>query len=200
MRRLPPGFGLNEDIIAAGLTLAPSTIGMLIGGIVTGRLLARTGPKPILVIGSSILGAGLLFFILNRSTTAFLAADLFVSLFGVVCILVPLVNMLAISLPRENVAVGLGVNTMLRNLGGAIGPVLATTIMASYTVVVQIGGQSVTFPTATAFNIIFGVGMVLAVLVLVISLATKNYTFRNVQNKSGEISSCKISTKHITLQ
>ncbi len=193
--QLPPGFGLNEDIITVGLTLAPSTLGMLVGGIVTGRYLARTGPKPILVIGSGLLSAGLLFFILNRSTASFVAADLFVALFGIVCILVPLVNMLAISLPRENVAVGLGMNTMLRNLGGAIGPVVATTIMASYTttVVEQISGHSVpvAFPTATAFNIIFGVGIVLAVVVLGISLATKNYTFRNVQNNPAMTSSAK---------
>jgi len=193
--QLPLGFGLNEDIIAAGLTLAPSTLGMLVGGIVTGRFLPRVGPKPVLIVGSGILGAGLLFFILNRSTATFVAADLFVTLFGLVCILVPLVNMLAISLPRENVAVGLGMNTMLRNLGGAIGPVVATTIMASYTTtaVEQISGHSVpvAFPTATAFNIIFGVGIVLAVLVLAISLATKNYTFRNVLNNSAKASSAK---------
>ena len=74
------------------------------------------------MIGASLLGAGLLFFILNRSTATFVAADLFVALFGIVCILVPLVNMLTTSIPRENVAVGLGMNTMLRNLGGAYPP------------------------------------------------------------------------------
>jgi MFS family permease len=193
--QLPPGFGLNEDIIAAGLTLAPSTIGMLVGGIVTGRFLARTGPKPILMIGASLLGAGLLFFILNRSTATFVAADLFVALFGIVCILVPLVNMLTNSIPRENVAVGLGMNTMLRNLGGAIGPVVATTIMASYTtsVTLHVNGLNIpaVFPSATAFNIIFGLGIVLSVLVFVISIATKNYTFKPVEINPGKQSSPK---------
>ena len=187
--QLPRPFGLGEGIVTAGLTLAPSTLGMLIGGIVIGRLLARTGPKPLLILGSSILGVGQILFLANRSTSSWVALDLFVALFGTICILVPLVNMLAISLPRDNVAVGLGINTMLRNLGGAIGPVVATTIMATYTttLLVKANGVNVpvTFPSTDAFNYIFYLGLALAVLVIVISLATKNYTFRQPQPKTA---------------
>jgi len=176
--QLPIGFGLNLDVVAAGLTLAPSTIGMFLGGLVSGRLIPRVGPKPVLVAGSSLMALGLVLFMVNRSTSTFLALDMFVTLSGLIGILVPIVNMLAISLPRESVAVGLGMNTMLRNLGGAIGPVVATTIMASYTTVVTLPNHVVTaFPDSTAFTIIFSVGIVLALLTLVISLATKNYTF-----------------------
>jgi MFS family permease len=182
--QLPIGFGLQLDVISAGLTLAPSTLGMLAGGIITGRLLPRIGPKPVLVAGSSLMALGLLFFILNRSTSTFLALDMFVALSGLVAILVPITNMLAISLPRESVAVGLGMNTMLRNLGGAIGPVLATTIMASYTASVTLPNHVVAqFPTSTAFTIIFSVGIVLALIVVGISLATKNYTFPKAPSK-----------------
>ena len=74
-------------------------------------------------------------------------------------------------------------NSMLRNLGGAIGPVLATTIMTSFTVavIVNVGGVPVvigTFPSSTAFDIIFEVGIALMVVVFVMSLAIKNYTFK----------------------
>ena len=114
----------------------------------------------------------------NRSTAGYLALDMFVTLTGLVAVLVPIVNMLAISLPRESIAVGLGMNTMLRNLGGAIGPVVATTIMASYTIPLTVAGHVVAeFPSSTAFNIIFSVGIVMTLLIVCISLATKNYTF-----------------------
>jgi EmrB/QacA subfamily drug resistance transporter len=180
--QLPKPFGLNLDIINAGLTLAPSTVGMLIGGLVIGRILPRIGPRPILLLGSVILGAGQVLFLTSRATSTNVSIDLFVALFGVICVLVPLVNMLAIALPRDNVAVGLGINTMLRNLGGAIGPVVATTIMATYTttVVTKINGFSVplTLPSSSSFNYIFYLGIALAVLVACISLATKNYTFK----------------------
>jgi EmrB/QacA subfamily drug resistance transporter len=178
--QLPKTFGgLGQDVIQAGLTLAPSTLGMLIGGLVIGRLLARTGPKPMLLLGSGIMGVGQLLFLTERSTATWVAADLFVALFGVICILVPLVNMLAIALPRDNVAVGLGINTMLRNLGGAIGPVVATTLMTTYATTLRIpGSPALVIPNSTAFNIIFELGIVLAVMVALIGVATKNYTFK----------------------
>ena len=59
--------------------------------------------------------------------------DIIFALIGVVCTIIPIVNMITVSLPRATVAVGLGINTMLRNLGGAIGPVVATVIMTTYT-------------------------------------------------------------------
>lgn len=179
---LPPNFGLNLDVIAAGLTLAPSTVGMVIAGPSIGKLMTRVGPKPVLLLGASLQILGFLLFILNRSTRTDVAIDLLVSLAGIVSVIVPIVNMITISLPQQNIAVGLGMNTMLRNLGGAIGPVLATTIMASYTkpLIETFGGHSVVvgqLPSSTAFDLIFLVGILVTFLVVVLSLATKNYTF-----------------------
>ena len=85
-------------------------------------------------------------------------------LVGVVSMIIPIVNMISISVPKESTAVGLGMNTMLRNLGGAIGPVLATTILSTYTtpIVKTINGHPIvvaTFGNSTAFNTIFATGI-----------------------------------------
>ncbi|MGE5533255.1 MAG: hypothetical protein ACM3UN_02770 [Bacillota bacterium] len=40
-------------------------------------------------------------------------------------------------MPPENRTTGLGLNTMLRNVGGAIWSILATSIMATYTAPIQ---------------------------------------------------------------
>lgn len=106
---------------------------MLAGGPLVGRLTQRSGPKPVLLIGAALSMVGFSLSLFNRATTVDVALDLVVALAGVVSLIVPIVNMLAISLPHENIAVGLGMNTMLRNLGGAIGPVVATVIMTTYT-------------------------------------------------------------------
>jgi MFS family permease len=180
----PTGFGLGLSIIQAGTTLAPSTLGMLVAGPLVGRLTQRSGPKPLLLLGSLVSLAGLGLFVFNRATPLDISLDLVVSLIGVVSIIVPIVNMLAISLPRDAIAVGLGMNTMLRNLGGAIGPVVATVILSTYTsqLYLNIQGHLVGTGTylgnATAFNYIFEIGIVLMVLCMVISLATRNYTFK----------------------
>jgi MFS family permease len=182
---LPTGFGLDLGIIATGLTMAPATLAMLVAGPLAGRMVARAGPKPMLVGGGLAMITGLTLFIFNRSTTLDLTVDLVFGLIGIVCTIIPIVNMISVSLPRDTIAVGLGINTMLRNLGGAIGPVVATAIMTTYTAPLLVQGHPVgtNLPTATAFDIVFGIGLVLTIVVILLSLTSKNYTFRSNPSK-----------------
>ncbi|MEM4047099.1 MAG: MFS transporter [Metallosphaera sp.] len=130
--QLPPPFGLGLDILSAGLTLAPATVVMLVVGPIVGKLTGDAGPKPLLLFGSllSIFGFSLLIF--NRGSPQDLVLDVIVAGTGMISIIIPLINMIAVSLPETSRGIGLGVNTLLRNLGASIGPVLATSIMTSY--------------------------------------------------------------------
>jgi MFS family permease len=179
-----PPYGLGLSIINTGLTLAPATVLMLIVGPIIGRLVTRIGPKPILFLGSCITIIGLLLFIYNRGTKIDLTIDSAFGLIGVVAVLIPIVNMVAMSVPKEYIAVGMGMNIMLRNLGGAIGPVLATTIMSTYYVTVNFFGTKINFASSTAFNIIFATGIVLAIVVILLCLTIKNYTFAKNTTKN----------------
>ncbi|MGA2664547.1 MAG: hypothetical protein ABSF83_06370, partial [Nitrososphaerales archaeon] len=98
---------------------------------------------------------------------------------GAVSIIIPIVNMVTLSLPSENVATGLGLNTMLRNIGGALGPVLATTIMSTYTLSLPKGvlPPGTTVPSASAFDYIFYLGVAALAVAVLLSLTAKNYTF-----------------------
>ena len=185
---LPVPFGLNLDIVSAGLVLAPATLVMLVVGPLLGRMTSRFGPKPVLFLGGLISALGMLMFIFYRATTTELPLDSAVTFIGVVAIIIPIVNMISVSLPRENVAVGLGMNTMLRNVGGAIGPVVATTIMTTYVspMTVMIGGNPVVvaqLPSDYAFNLIFSIGIGLVAGVVVLSVFVRNYTFRKARIK-----------------
>ncbi len=176
---LPPPYGLGLDVLAAGLTMAPATVVMLVAGPGLGRLTAKAGPKPTMFLGGLVAIAGFGLFIFNRATTTDVVIAVAVSLAGAVGVIIPIVNMISVSLPRENVATGLGLNTMLRNIGGAVGPVVATTLMSSYSVTkVLPNGVSVSFPTSVAFDYIFYLGIASMALVLVFSVAAKNYVFK----------------------
>ena len=174
----PAPTGLGLDVVSAGLTLAPATLLMLVGGPGLGRIVDRWGPKPAMVLGGLVAIAGFLLFVLNRATTTDVMVDSAISLVGAVGIIIPIVNMVSVSLPTETVATGLGLNTMLRNMGGAIGPVVATTIMTTYAAVAQTPYGPMAFPTSSAFDYIFYLGIVCMVAVVGFSLATKNYVFR----------------------
>jgi EmrB/QacA subfamily drug resistance transporter len=182
----PVPLGLGLDIIAAGLTIGPAAIAMLVAGPAIGVLVTRYGPKPTMVIGGVIAISGFSLFILDTGTTTGLVVATAVSMVGAVSLIIPIVNMISVSLPRENVATGLGLNTMLRNIGGAIGPVVATTIMSTYTTILKIPHQTpggvvlvpVAFPNSTAFDYVFYLGIAVMVVAIVLSLAAKNYVFR----------------------
>ena len=174
----PAPTGLGLSVIAAGLSLAPATVVMLAGGPGLGRLTDRRGPKPTMMLGGLVAMAGFVLFLVNRGTTTGLVIDTAVSFLGLVGILIPIVNMVSVSLPDETVATGLGLNTMLRNIGGAIGPVVATTIMTTYSVKFLAPTGPVSLPTSTAFDYIFYLGVACMIAVVVFALATKNYVFR----------------------
>jgi EmrB/QacA subfamily drug resistance transporter len=183
----PAPYGLGLDTINTGLTLAPATLVMLIVGPIMGKLVTKIGPKPILILGSSIGVIGLLLFIFNRGTTLALTLDVAVSLIGVVSMTIPIVNMISVSVPKESTAVGLGMNTMLRNLGGAIGPVVATSIMSTYTVTLlnPVTHQPLAvLANSTAFDTVFSIGIALTIVIIALSLAIKNYTFKNKPKKA----------------
>jgi len=135
-----------------------------------------------MVLGGLIAIAGFALFVFNRATTTDVVVDTAISMIGAVGIIIPIVNMISVSLPDETVATGLGLNTMLRNMGGAIGPVLATTLMSTYAVTKLIqtpaGPLSMSFPTSTAFNYIFYLAIVCMVAVVALALLGKNYVFR----------------------
>jgi len=181
--KVPPApTGLGLDVISAGLSLAPATVLMLAGGPGLGRLVQTRGPKPAMVLGGLIAIAGFSLFVFNRGTTTDVMIDTAVSMIGAVGIIIPIVNMISVSLPDETVATGLGLNTMLRNMGGAIGPVLATTLMSTYAVSVSVstpaGLLSMSFPTSTAFDYIFYLAIACMVAVVILALAGKNFVFR----------------------
>lgn len=171
--------GLGLDDISTGLALAPATVVMMVVGPLIGRIMPRVGPKPIMLVGSLIMIVGFSMFTVQRGTTLDLTIDAAVSFVGMIMVMIPMVNMISIALPKDSITVGLGMNSMLRNLGGAIGPVLATTIMSTYVIIYG----PTTVPSAQAFDIIFEVGIVFVVIMLVLSFAIKNYTFKNGSGK-----------------
>jgi len=203
--KVPPApTGLGLDVISAGLSLAPATVLMLVGGPGLGRLVQIRGPKPAMVLGGLIAISGFTLFVLHRATTTDVVVDTAISMIGAVGIIIPIVNMISVSLPNETVATGLGLNTMLRNMGGAIGPVLATTLMSTYVSLTQITtpnyaylcpGQKipciVSFPLPAAFDYIFYLAIVCMVAVVVLALAGKNYVFRKTAQgpTSSQVSS-----------
>ena len=179
---LPRPFGLGFDALATGLTLAPATVVMFTVGIVVGRIVTKTGPKPILFTGATICILGFVLFVVNRATPIAIMFDIMIAFAGIVALVVPVVNMISVSLPKESISVGQGLNATLNQIGGAIGPVLTTTIIATYAQpLTSVGkGKPVVeaFSSVMAFNIIFAVAIAFSAICMVLTLAIRNGAFK----------------------
>lgn len=176
-------YGLGFDVIATGLVLVPGTIIMLIIGPTIGRILTRTGPKTILIAGASASILSFLLLMVNRGTGYDVTLGVIFGFAGLIILVVPLVNMISLSLPKQTVTVGQGFNTTLKFIGSAVGPVLTTTILATYVTPITkvVGGKSVvvaSVPSPTAFNVVFATGIALSVIVIALSVAIKNGSFK----------------------
>jgi len=181
---LPTPSGLGLDVRATGLIMLPAALVMLVIGPITGRVVPRVGPKPVLLAGSAALTVGFLAFMSNRATTGSLTVDSVIAMAGVVALFVPVVNMISMSLPLQDVAVGQGLTSTLKMIGQACGPVFATAVMTSFTdpVTRTVGGKTVvvgSLPSAAAFNLIFMIGTALTILVAIVSLMARNVTERS---------------------
>lgn len=178
---------LGLDILSTGLVLAPATLSAIGWALLEGKLVTKVGPKPMILAGSLALIAGLSLCILQRSSALYLALDAVVAFCGLVTVILPCINMASISLPKDQVSIGMGINSMLATLGQSFGPIIATTLLVSYTepLTKVVDGQTLVvgqIASPMAFNLIFGVGIAFTCLIITASLFMKNYTFKSQTN------------------
>lgn len=183
----PKPYGLGLDILSTGLVLAPATLSVIAWALLGGKLIPKVGPKPMMIIGALGLALGLSMCILQRSSPLYLALDGVVVFFGEITTLMPSINMASIALPKDQVSIGMGVNSMLANLGQSFGPIIATTLLVSFTepIIKVANGQTLVVQIASplAFNLIFGAGILFTVLIIIVSFFGKNYTFPQTEGK-----------------
>jgi MFS family permease len=185
----PKPYGLGLDVLSTGLVLAPATLSAIGWALVEGKLVAKVGPKPMLLVGSLALIAGLSLCILQRSSPLYLALDAVVAFSGWVTVILPSINMASLSLPKDQVTVGMGINSMLATLGQSFGPIIATTLLVSFTEPLTrvVNGHNLVvgrIASPMAFDLIFAVGIAFTCLIILASLFTRNYTFS--ENKAAK--------------
>lgn len=186
--QLPQPYGLGLSIISTGLLMAPVALTIMIVGPIVGRLINNIGPKPLLIMGSIISMIGFLMLDTFRSTEIQVLFGALVASIGVVSIVIPLVNMVAVALPEEQRGIGIGMNTLIRTIGSSIGPVIATVYMDSYTawIIYVFNNQYLplaSVPSSTAFNYIYITAIGLMLVNLIISLATRNYVIKRLKQQ-----------------
>jgi MFS family permease len=175
-----PGFSYNE--FQLGLVALPATFSMLAFGPLWGRWVAAKGPKPVMLVGFAVMGfgaVGLVFF-----HASILELELFVvpTMVGNVAVLIAMSNIIVLSVSSDQLGIQTGMNQTFRNLGSAVGPVLAATVTASYTTQVLVTRPPIpavfkTVPSITGFTVLFLITASVALLGFLLTLGLRNYRF-----------------------
>ncbi len=174
---VPPGFALSESHF--GLIALPAALGMLVVGPFFGLASSRYGPKPTMLVGFALVAGGAVGLTLYHHTVLEITLWPIPILVGLVGTMIAMTNVIVLTADRRELGIQTGMNQTFRNLGSAIGPVLATSVIASFTTryVLPLPAPSIPVPTDTGFALVFGMVALLAVVGLALSLGLRNFRF-----------------------
>ena len=176
----PSPSGLGLDPIHTGLLQLAFGLSMLIFGPVFGLLIAKRKGLNIklLVPGIGITAISFVLLLLFHSTSQGVNGSLFI--FGMAGALLPntLNNTTIGFTPKEYTGIGSAITNMMRIVGGAIGPVITTVILASATIPITVDNVENSYPSPVTFNILFGLGIAMAIACVVLAMKMKRLATR----------------------
>ena len=154
------GYGLGQTILATGLWMAPSGLGMLALAPVSSWLMRTFGAKYALALGGFVLGAGYLlsFFLMDAPWEILIATLVCAAGVGIGYAAMPTLIMDAVPMAEAGSAVG--INALMRSLGTTVASAVMAAILTGQTEL--IGGFAI--PTQDAFKLCFLVATIAAVV------------------------------------
>lgn len=183
----PAGSGLGLEANNVGLLQLPLSLAVLIFGPVFGILMAKRHSLNIklLIPSMVIMAVSFVLVALFQSTASGIAGSLF--LFGIGAALLPitLINIIISLTPRELTGISSAATSDMRIIGGAIGPVIATVIMSSILVSIEVDGNVGEYPSPTAFNIVFLVGLALSIASTILVTAMSKRAVKALRAQRG---------------
>jgi MFS family permease len=125
------GYGLGASVVRTGLLLLPFTAFSLGGSLVVGRLIARFGSASVIVAGSLVAAAGVLWPAFSVTGTADLLGSTAVLGIGIGLAYAAVGTMAIEHVPLTETGMASGMNTLARSLGGSVSGVVTTALLTA---------------------------------------------------------------------
>jgi EmrB/QacA subfamily drug resistance transporter len=123
------GYGFGASVTVAGLVTVPMLVTMALGGMLSGPLHHAVGFKAQLGWGSALLGVACLgFAFLDHAEWQIAVAGAVFGL-GLGLAYSAMTSVIVRAVPAEQTGVATGMNTNIRNIGGALGTAVVTTVV-----------------------------------------------------------------------
>jgi EmrB/QacA subfamily drug resistance transporter len=159
------GYGFSATVTGAGLLMLPSTLVMLVAGPFAGRLATRANSRLPLVIGTfSGMLAFVVYALFHGSEWEICVGGALLGV-GIGFSFASMANLIVEAVPRDEVGVATGINTIMRSLGGALGAQLVASLLTAKTI------TGTEIPSEAAYTDAFIVAAVAAGLAVLAALA-----------------------------
>jgi MFS family permease len=169
--RNPEPLGFGADAISTGSIQLPFALVFLIFGPTSGFIISKLGSLKPIIFGTIIITISFICLLLFHSTEIQVSINLGLLATGLSFAGVGAMNVIILATPGEYSGISLGIATLIRIIGSAIGPALAAMYMQMSQSILNINGVIRSFPSDMAFDMIFttasviaGVSIILAVL------------------------------------
>lgn len=130
---------MGYNAFESGLAIMPRGCGAMTAVIIYGILSNKTDERLIVGLGLFLIGiAGLFFGFLNLDIASInIAIPNFIYGFGMTFSMIPLIALSVVTLRNNQMTNASGIQSMLKNIGGAIGTSIATTLVSRYSQIHQ---------------------------------------------------------------
>ena len=163
--------GIGGNAIDAANIQLPFSVTSLVFGPTTGIIISRIGSYKVTLIGAVITTISLSGTLIFHANAIQLAINLAIVGVGLALLNVGQLNINTTSVSPRNMGVSLGINTLLRYIGSAIGPAVAGMLMqANQNVIKTADGISRAFPSRESYNFIFLFILIAAAITILLSI------------------------------
>ncbi|MGF7236063.1 MAG: MFS transporter [Frankia sp.] len=125
------GYGFGVSITESGVILLPTYVAMFLISLRVGRLTARFGAKPLVILGTMItVGAYMLIAFAHTQKWEIYLATAVMGL-GLGLVYSAMSSLVVVSVPPEQTGVASGMNANIRTIGGSVGTALMASIVTA---------------------------------------------------------------------
>jgi MFS family permease len=168
--RNPEPLGFGADAISTGSIQLPFALVFLIFGPTSGFIISKLGSLKPIIFGTIIITISFICLLLFHSTEMQVSVNLGLLATGLSFAGVAAMNVIILATPGEYSGISLGIATLIRIIGSAIGPALAAMYMQMNQSILNVNGLMRSFPSDVAFDMIFTTASVIAFVSIILAV------------------------------
>ena len=168
--RNPEPLGFGADAISTGSIQLPFALVFLIFGPISGFIISKLGSLKPIIFGTIIITISFICLLLFHSIEMQVSVNLGLLATGLSFAGVAAMNVIILATPGEYSGISLGIATLIRIVGSAIGPALAAMYMQMNQSILNVNGLNRSFPSDVAFDMIFTTASVIAFVSIILAV------------------------------